>query len=226
VPPTLTDGSFYVTVYGTPPYTCTLFNGNPVITTVDYVFSITNDAPNRVGWRFYQVLNTNSEQVDSLGWELDLSNAPAGAEIAIRRNAVPGAWNYRNDPYDYYGYGSLGATWTFPARSVSSSSPIIRPMSGISASIPRPAPWASFVLTGSQLTGGRLALTARQQRGQRHQPAFEGKWNYFVVTVPANAFGWDLRLTNVTTGIGTPQMYICLDQLPSSSRPVELNSYV
>ena len=64
VPPTLTDGSFYVTVYGTPPYTCTLFEGNPLIETVNYVFSVTNDEPNRVGWKYYQVLNTNNEQVE------------------------------------------------------------------------------------------------------------------------------------------------------------------
>jgi hypothetical protein len=106
VPPTLSNGSFYLTVYGVGPYTVTLFNGQPVITTVDYVFSITNDAPTRVGWQYYTVVNT-AEQLGSLGWELDLSNQPPGTEIAIRRNAVPGQWNYRNNPYDYTGYSSL-----------------------------------------------------------------------------------------------------------------------
>ena len=105
VPPTLSDGSFYVTVYGTPPYNCSFVNGQPVITPVDYVFAITNDAPTRVGWRYYTITNV-AEQLNSLGWELDLSNAPPGTEIALRRNAVPGQWNYRNDPYDYYGYSS------------------------------------------------------------------------------------------------------------------------
>src|SRR5207237_4462421 len=27
-----------------------------------------------------------------------------------------------------------------------------------------------------------------------------GTWQYFTVTVPTNALGWDLRLTNVTSG--------------------------
>ncbi len=34
-------------------------------------------------------------------------------------------------------------------------------------------------------------------------------WQYFTVNVPANALGWDLRLTNVTSG--NPQMYICYE---------------
>jgi hypothetical protein len=96
----LINGYFYLTVYGTGPYTVSLFNGQPIITTVDYAFSATNDAPSRVGWRYYAVVNT-AEQLGSLGWELDLSNQVAGTEIAIRRNAVPGQWNYRNNPYDY-----------------------------------------------------------------------------------------------------------------------------
>src|SRR5262249_39385893 len=86
VPPTLANGTFYVTIYGTAPYTVSLFNGQPVITDVSYVFAITNDAPTRAGWRFYRVANT-AEQLGSLGWELDLSNQVARTEIAIRRNA-------------------------------------------------------------------------------------------------------------------------------------------
>ena len=77
VPPTLSNGSFYLTVYGSGPYTVSLFNGQPVITTVDYVFAITNDAPARVGWRYYTVVST-AEQLGSLGWELDLANQPPG----------------------------------------------------------------------------------------------------------------------------------------------------
>ena len=39
-----------------------------------------------------------------------------------------------------------------------------------------------------------------------------GKYDYFTFTVPPDALGWDLRLTNVTSG--NPQIYICRDQLP------------
>ena len=107
VPPTLSNGTFYLTVYGTGPYTVNVFNGQPVITPVHYVFQVTNDIPNQVGWRYYTLTNT-ADQLGSLGWELDLSNQPPGAEIAIRRNAVPGEWNYRNNPFDSYSSSSLG----------------------------------------------------------------------------------------------------------------------
>jgi hypothetical protein len=39
-----------------------------------------------------------------------------------------------------------------------------------------------------------------------------GTWQYFTINVPANAFGWDLRLTNVTSG--NPQLVIRRDVLP------------
>ena len=40
------------------------------------------------------------------------------------------------------------------------------------------------------------------------------KWQYFIFTVPAtNALGWDLRMTNVTSG--DPRMVIRRDILPS-----------
>ena len=37
-------------------------------------------------------------------------------------------------------------------------------------------------------------------------------WKYFTFTVPPNAFGWDLRLTNITSG--DPYLTICRDRLP------------
>jgi hypothetical protein len=209
VPTTLSDGTWYVTVYGNAPYTCSLTNGNPVITDVHYVFNITNDAPNRVGWRFYRVVNT-AEQLGSLGWELDLSNQVAGSEIAIRRNAVPGRWNYRNNPFDYYGYSTLGYV----------------DLSGILGFLQQPnhpadiwyigvytpnAALGSFVLTGSQLTGPPVQFDgAGNSINVTNQPV--GKLKYFSFTVPPGAFGWDLRITNTTSG--SPGFAICRDQLP------------
>jgi hypothetical protein len=221
VPSTLTDGSFYVTVYGTPPYTCTLFNGNPVITTVDYLFSITNDAPNRVGWRFYQVLNTNSQQVDSLGWELDLANAPAGTEIAIRRNAVPGEWNYRNNPYDSYAYNSLGYADLSSTLGYLQQPNHPADVWYVGVYSPTNA-LGSFVLTGSDLTGPPVGFDgAGSVANVTNQPPY--KWDYFIYTVPNSTLGWDLRVTNVTGG--SPQIYVCLDQLPSTSPAGSVNSY-
>ena len=222
VPPTLENGSFYVTVYGTPPYTCTLFNGNPVITTVDYLFSITNDAANRVGWRFYQVLNTNSEQVDSLGWELDLSNAPAGAELAIRRNAVPGAWTYRDENPTYnYGYSSTGYSDLSSTLGYLQQPNHPADVWYIGVYAPTSA-LGSFVLTGSDLTGPPVGFDgAGSVASVTNQAPY--KWDYFIFTVPPNALGWDLRVTNVSSG--SPQMYVCLDQLPSTSPAGGVDSY-
>ena len=222
VPPTLENGSFYVTVYGTPPYTCTLFNGNPVITTVDYLFSITNDAANRVGWRFYQVLNTNSEQVDSLGWELDLSNAPAGAELAIRRNAVPGAWTYRDENPTYnYGYSSTGYSDLSSTLGYLQQPNHPADVWYIGVYAPTSA-LGSFVLTGSDLTGPPVGFDgAGSVASVTNQAPY--KWDYFIFTVTPNALGWDLRVTNVSSG--SPQMYVCLDQLPSTSPAGGVDSY-
>jgi hypothetical protein len=104
--PGLSDGSWYVTLYSTSPYSCSFTNANPIITPESYVFQATNDDPNRAGWRYYVLTNIN-QQLGSLGWALSLANQVPGTEIAIRRNAVPGQWSYRNSD-DYYPSSSLG----------------------------------------------------------------------------------------------------------------------
>jgi len=209
VPSTLANGSFYVTVYGTAPYTVTLTNGQPIITDVDYVFNITNDAPSRVGWRFYRVPNT-AEQLGTLGWELDLSNQVTGTMIALRRNAVPGQWNYRNNPYDNPAYSTLGymdlsGTLGFLQQPNHQADiwyiGVYSPTSAL----------GNFVLTGSQLTGPPVAFDGLgNSMSVTNQPA--GKLQYFSFTVPANAVGWDLRITNTTSG--QPAFAVCRDQLP------------
>src|SRR5262249_14802051 len=39
-------------------------------------------------------------------------------------------------------------------------------------------------------------------------------WRYFRVDVPLNVLGWDIRLSNVSTGL--PRMVICRDILPTA----------
>ncbi|MGD1084295.1 MAG: hypothetical protein ABSA47_06010 [Verrucomicrobiota bacterium] len=218
VPPTLTDGSFYVTVYGTPPYNCSFVNGQPVITPVDYVFAITNDAPYRVGWRYYTITNV-AEQLDSLGWELDLTNPPPGAEIALRRNAVPGQWNYRNNAYDSYSYSSssyvdLSSTLDFLQQPGHPADVWYIGVYSPSAVL------GSFVLAGSQLIGTPVNFDgAGSLISVTDQPA--GKFQYFTYTVPPGTVGWDLRLTNVTSG--WPYFFICRDELPSLNNPYYWN---
>lgn len=47
-----------------------------------------------------------------------------------------------------------------------------------------------------------------------------GTWRYYIVTVPTNALGWDVRLTNVISGI--PKLIIRRDVLPNSTTIVSL----
>ena len=208
--PGLTDGTFYITVYGGTPYTCLMTNGQPIITDVDYVFNITNDAPTRAGWRFYRVPDT-AQQLGTYGWDLWLSNQVAGTEIALRRNAVPGRWNYR----------------TCTANCTSSATTGYVDYSGSQGFLQRPghqadiwyigvyqpaAPLGSFVLTGQELTATPLAFDPGTGSTATvvNQPPL--KWQYHIVTVPTNTFGWDLRLTNILSG--DPRLVVCRDRLP------------
>jgi uncharacterized repeat protein (TIGR02543 family) len=213
VPPTLTDGTWFITVYGASPYSCSLTNGQPIITDVHYVFSITNDAPTRAGWRFYRVVNT-AEQLGTLGWDLFLQNQVPGTEIALRRNAVPGRWTYRDYP-----------TWNY-------TNPALRGFvdySGVNGFLQRPGHQADvwyigvyqpntalgpFILTGQELTGPLMSFDGGT--GTTNVVASQpiGKFQYYRIDVPTNAIGWDLRIQNVTSG--DPRLVVRRDQLPDS----------
>lgn len=219
VPPVLSDGTYYITVYGAPSFTCTLTNGQPVITDVSYVFQITNDAPARAGWRFYRVANV-AEQLGTYGWGLELSNQVAGTEIALRRNAVPSRWNRRN----------------CTANCTSSSAQAYLDYSGTGGFLQRPGHQAdiwyigvyqpatalgNFVLSGQELTATPLSFDGGGSfQAVTNQPA--GKFKYFIFNVPANALGWDLRLTNITSG--DPYLTICRDRLPYDLGTHEYNN--
>jgi len=96
VPETLSDGTFYVTVYGDADFQFNMRNREPIITQINFIDTVVNDDPLRVGWRYYAVSDIG-QQLGQLGWLLQLSNHVAGTEIAIRRNFVPGRWNYRSN---------------------------------------------------------------------------------------------------------------------------------
>ena len=87
VPPTLSDGTFYVTVYGTNTYNCTLQSGPPVVTDINFTSMSVNDDPNRAGWRYYRITDLN-QQLGALGWDLFLQNFAPGTRIGLRRNAL------------------------------------------------------------------------------------------------------------------------------------------
>ena len=94
VPPTLTSGTFFITVWGSAVYQVSFRNGNPVVTDIAFSSTTVNDTPDKDGWRYYRITDIASQS--GLGWELELSGAPAGTEVAIRRNAVPARWLYRD----------------------------------------------------------------------------------------------------------------------------------
>ena len=213
VPPTLSDGTFYVTIWGDANYTCTFTSGNPVITPVSYVSTILNADVNRVGWRYFVVSNI-AEQLGSLGWDLVLSNQPPGTEIALRQNAVPGRWNYRGNDG-----GSSGTQGHLD-------------QSGPDGFIQRPGHQADIYYIGvyhPSTALGPFSLLLRQlsatdlsfdNASLSRTNILGTRWQFFKVIVPAPAtagLGWDIRLNSVTTG--QPQLVIARDVLP-----VALNS--
>lgn len=208
VPPTLTDGSFFVTVYGKPPYSAAFTNARPVVTDVHYAFCVTNDI-NRLGWRFYRVVDPN-EQLGTLGWDLLLENQLPGTEITLRRNYMPGRWNSRTNS---------GATTTMTVRSNID-------YSSIKGFLQRPRQVADvwyigvnnytqelggFVLTGREIPRPDIVLSGSFVTNRvTNQPA--GFTKYFKVNVDSNVFAIDLRLINITNG--DPELVLCRDILP------------
>lgn len=208
----ISDGTYYITVYGRTPFAGTLTQGHPVITDVRYAFEIAHDAPTRAGWRYYRVgvLGGTADQLGSLGWELLLAGAPPGTEIALRRNAVPGRWRFRSSD-NALGTGERGYV-DFLGKDQFLQRPghqadiwyigIYQPDSAL----------GPFTLRGQPLTGEPLAFDgAEPTRVTGHGP---DRWRYFRVEVPSDdsLLGWDLRLSLPT---GSPWMAVRRDGLPS-----------
>jgi hypothetical protein len=185
-----------------------------VVTPVCFVFTVTNDAPNLVGWRYYSVPNI-AQQLGTLGWQLLLSNAPAGSEIALRRNNVPSQWNYRSSLLD----SSYDSTPVPYADQSSFLNVLQQPRHEADIwyiGVYSPTqPLGSFVLSGQPFIPQPVSFdyptnsfSITDQRA--------GLWQFFEVSVPSdpNLLGWDIRLTNVTAG--NPQMVVCRNELPGS----------
>ena len=219
VPPTLTDGSYYVTVYGTPPFSAGLTNTRPVITDVPYSFVAANDQPQRIGWRFYRVTDI-SQQLSSLGWDLLLSGQVPNTEITLRRNALPGRWSSRTNFLQ-------GTASTVTTKADLSS------LKGF-LQAPRHAadiwyigidqtnqPLGPFVLTSQESSRPAISLDPTfATNSVSGQPA--GLVRYFQLTVPTNALGIELKLNNVTSG--DPRIVLCRDILPVDLSTFLVNS--
>lgn len=207
-PPTLTNGTWYLTVYGTGSYTATLSSGQPVVTDINFTSTSVNDAPAKAGWRFYRLSDIN-QQLGQLGWDLFLQNFAPGTEIALRRNAVPSRQNFRdgdqnpgisiNSLVDYSGIGFLqrpghqADIWYVGVYQPSQ-------------------PLGTFTLQTLPLAAPPVAFDAGSV-SINSLPA--GKWAFYSVTVPSGPLGWDVRVTGVS-GSGFPRLVIRRDQLPDS----------
>lgn len=75
-------------------YSVDLKSGTPAITDIGYSSTVSNDQPERSGWRYYRVPDIAS-QLGTLGWQLELDDAPPGTQISIRRALAPGTWKRR-----------------------------------------------------------------------------------------------------------------------------------
>ena len=136
-----------------------------------------------------------------------------GSEIGIRRNAVPGQWNYPNNDDNYYssslGYVDLSSIYGLLQQPGHQAD-----IWYIGVYTPNQA-LGSFVLNGSLLTGQPMSFNGSGSSvAAGNQPP--GQWGFFQITVPSdpNLLGWDVRLVGVTQG--NPQMVVCADTLPTS----------
>lgn len=191
VPPTLSDGTFYITVYGTNRYHYVMQNGTPVITDINYNSVTVNDDPTRVGWRYFRASDIN-QQLGSLGWELFLTNAPPGTRIALRRNATPSIWNLRTPQLavsNAHDYISVFDYLQRPAH----------PLDVWYVGIYNPSnALGNFTLHTRELFAE--AFTTGDGETKTRSNVVPDRWEFFRVTVPANTLGWDIRVTNVTAG--------------------------
>jgi len=210
VPPSLVDGTWFITVHGDAPFEFSLANGDPVITPIDFEDVVVNDLTSKSGWRYYSVTDIQS-QIGALGWELLLSGQVAGTEIAIRRNAVPGRWNYRtsgDDPdYDEETAGHVDESdltgWLQQPGHEADIWYVGVYTSG--------AALGAFTLTTQEITPP-VAGFSNSTTPVSSQP--EGKWQFYQFTAPVGVLGWDVWVKTATTG--NPRLVVRRDSLPTA----------
>lgn len=205
VPPTFSDGAYFITVYAKSPSTFQLRQNTPQITEVPFVNGpavipgygfatgpvIVNDAANtnRNGWRYYRVSDIPS-QLGVLGWFLQLSNQTPNTEIALRRNALPARWS-TGSALDYSSAAGFLERQAHQADVwyIGINSPVL-PLGAFEL---RTRPFLPTAV--DQNSPG--AITVNQQNS--------GSWQYFELNL-TNALGdpnlraLEIQLTNVSGG--------------------------
>ncbi len=210
VPPILSDGTFYITVYSTNAHNFTLQNSPAVVTDINYITTIVNDDPSRVGWRYYRVTDIN-QQLGSLAWDLYLTNFVPGTRIALRRNSAPGVWTFRNPsptPANYYDLLSTAEFLQHPAHQADVwYIGVYNPSNAL----------GSFTLVTKELEAAPLAENVPVVRSN----VLNGRWEFFKVQLraedlqgPDAILGWELRLLNVTSGL--PRVVVRREAFPVS----------
>jgi len=196
-PPALGEGFWYVTLYGDAPFTCDMTSGEVTITSRPFLGTLVNDRPNRVGWRYYVVSDIESQE-GNLGWELLLEDAPEGSEIALRRNAVPGSWNFRSS-------GNNPTASSRRSRNIdfSSTSDLLqRPRHQadiwyVGVFSPEEA-LGEFSLEQRLITPRALTADGGGTAVMGHGP---NQWKFFRVDVPLGFLGWDVALADNAAGL-------------------------
>ncbi|MES2440108.1 MAG: hypothetical protein V4584_13650 [Verrucomicrobiota bacterium] len=211
VAPALTNGTWFVTVYGTAAFETGLVSGPPEISDIGYRDLVTNDQPLRAGWRYYRVPDFGA-QVGTLGWEMALANAPAGTELAVRRAQIPGIWKKRT--------GGSTALVEVKYADASSKNGILQRVDHEAdiwyVGVYQPSlPLGGFTLTLDDIRSSPVSLDGSLSPVTDQ---VEGSWKYFRLVVPddPNLLGWYLNLTGVS-GTAAPKITVRRDRLPPSS---------
>ncbi|MDF7800674.1 BACON domain-containing protein [Pontiellaceae bacterium B1224] len=213
VPTTLSDGTFYVTVYGDDSFEFNLRNREPILTDIDFISSTTNDVPDHVGWSYFKVSDID-QQLGQLGWLLQLKDHIPGTEIAIRRNYVPGRWNYRQNE-----------TSTIRQTSYNDQSSMLGFLQDpdheadiwyVGVYYPD-GPIGPFILDSGSHDPIVFPVDGYTNLTVQIEP---NSYDFYRVTIPAqtngqDVIGWELRMTEWEDE--RPAMYIRRDQLPATS---------
>lgn len=216
VPETLSDGTFYVTVYGSAAFSFNMRNREPIITQIDFNSSTLNNDPNRAGWHFFAVSDIG-QQLGQLGWLLELTNHVVGTEIAIRRNYVPGRWNYRQNGYT--------TVYNTAHNDQSSTLGFLQDPDHeadvwyVGIYYPDAALGAFTLISGSH-TPIEIPMDAFTNSTVSLEP---NSWHFYHVDVPAqtngeDVVGWELRMTSWSSE--RPYMAIRRDQLPEGTSTI------
>lgn len=205
-PPILADGAWYVTIGGPAPWSGTLSSRPPEPPEIAFTDQNRTTAdPSRPGWHYF-VLNDLEAQLGSLGWELKLDAAVAGAELAVRSNAIPARWTYRN------GYTASIQNRVYVDATTTSTllQRAAQPVDVWYVGVYHPTlAVGAFELDASPILPTLLAAAEASHTVSNQVP---GAWQYFRYDVGPDHLGWEVRLLEASSS--GPEVVIRRGLLP------------